>query len=137
MALIHADTQGKNGQPATKIQPVEVLFSEGTVAQLIRCVVEAQVRDLAVRRQWSAGAVRQALDSQYRASLPEAFMQQLLAWQKINVRQEVQAALTSFQEGIFAISVDGRELPRRLEESVRLMPHSRVTFRRIFPVMVA
>jgi hypothetical protein len=137
MALVHIDHRTLPVQSPTRIEAVEVRFAEGTVAQLIKCAVEEQVRDLAVRRQLTPRAVRQALDSQYRDRLPDPRILRNLEWQKINMRQEVRTALRSFEEGIFTIMIDGQAVPRSLEALLQLTPTSRVTFRRQNPMLVA
>lgn len=129
MALITLESQ-ENTLPTPPIHPVEINFINGTVEQLIRSAVEAQIRDLAIHRHLSAFAIRRALDTHYKAKVNDSFIQQFLEWQKINMRQEVKSALQGFQEGVFSIYIDGQELLAALEEYIDLSPYSRVTFHR-------
>jgi hypothetical protein len=104
---------------------------ELTLRDLIDVIVRAEVaafrerqQDRRIARALSAGEIADG------AARGKVDMGGRVLDQKVNEEQAVGAALQAFEDGIYLVAVDGREV-RGLDESVHVNGDSRVTFIRL------
>lgn len=124
---------------------MELLTEHLSVADLIAQVVEEEIQNHHILRQWGqqADAETQAVLNRQHLTPDEVNAQAQTGVVKypaepegatIIVKQEVKKALRAFENNVYILLVDGYQ-PDTLEEQISLSPNSKITFLRLTPLV--
>jgi hypothetical protein len=133
MVTVTAEARVVGGRPHTGMGVVDIELPANRirVADLIRVMVEEQVRTLTARRKLSIREIEQRLTRQFGAD-PERKTVQLGAPQ-LDIEDEVQRALNACRRGTCLVVVDGRPI-ESLDEEVVIASGSSIRFLRVVPL---
>ncbi len=139
----HKVIGGRPDEPQLGDVVLELLNEEITTAELIRCSVEEQIRDLILHHKLNIEQARQAIARHY---LTETQVRQqaqtgairypsnkISELPEIDLAAEVGKAITGFENQTYMIVIDGQQV-EGLDEVLKLEPTSKITFLRLTPL---
>jgi hypothetical protein len=131
---VEARVLGERAEAGIGTVSVTLPTARLTGTELVRLVVEEQIRTLTVRRKLTAAEIERRLNRQYGTIAPENRKRELrIGVPEPDLTQEVVRALEACRAGQCLVVVDGQPVVD-LEQEIVLQPETNVRFLRLLPL---